>query len=136
MIFTDARHAEEWAEAIDRAGAHRDNDTVNAYFGASLFIITGIPGLYNRVKQHIHHNWLDIESMLHMELSSGENILVALAGNFYNGGFFEGYTPSDIVAYCDADMVELAARAMKLRKQTLNINTIFDIKAETTKNNG
>ena len=120
MIFTDDRHAEEWAEAIDRAGAHRDDDTVNAYFGASLFIITGVPGLYNRVKQHIHHSWLDIEPMLHMGLSSGESILVALAGNFYNG------VTSDIIGYCDAGMVDLAARAMRLRKQTINVNTIFD----------
>lgn len=126
MIFKDDRHAEEWAEAIDRAGAHRDDDTVNAYFGASLFIITGVPGLYNRVKQHIHHSWLDIEPMLHMGLSSGESILVALAGNFYNGGFFGDYTPSDVIGYCDAGMVDLAARAMRLRKQTINVNTIFD----------
>ena len=64
--------------------------------------------------------------MLHMGLSSGENILVALAGNFYNGGFFRDYTPSDIIGYCDAGMVDLAARAMRLRKQTINVNTIFD----------
>lgn len=126
MIFTDDRHAEEWAEAIGRAGAHRADDTVNSYFGASLFIITGVPSLYSRVKQHIHNGWLDFEAMLHMGLSSGENILVALAGNFYNGGFFGDYTPSDIVGYCDAGMVELAARAIRLRKQTINVNTIFD----------
>ena len=116
MIFTDDRHAEEWAEAIDRAGVHRDDDTVNSYFGVSLFIITGVPSLYSRVKQHIHNGWLDFEAMLRMGLSSGENILVSLAGNFYNGGFFGGYTPSDIVSYCDAGMVDIAARAMRLRK--------------------
>jgi hypothetical protein len=126
MIFTDDRHAEEWAEAIDLAGAHRDDDTVNSYFGASLFIITGVPGLYGRVKQHIHKSWLDFEAMLDMGLSTGERILVALAGNFYNGGFFRDYTPSDIIGHCDAGMVDLAARAMRLRKQTINVNTIFD----------
>ena len=53
MIFLNDTHAEKWAEAIERAGAHRDDDTVNSYFGASLFIITGIPGLYDRVKHHV-----------------------------------------------------------------------------------
>lgn len=86
MIFMDDRHAEEWADAIDRAGAHRDDDTVNLYYGASLFVITGIPGLYERVKRHIHNNAIDFEAMLEMGLSSGESVLVALAGNFYNGG--------------------------------------------------
>lgn len=126
MIFRDDTHAEQWADAIDRAGAHRDDDTVNSDFGASLFIITGIPGLYSRVKQHIHPKWIDFEAMLQMGLSSGESILVALAGNFYNGGFFNEYTPSDIVNYCDAGMTELAAKALWLRKQCINVNTVFD----------
>lgn len=126
MIFTNERHAEEWAEAIDLAGAHRDDDTVNAYFGASLFLIAGIPGLYSKVKQHIHNGWLDIEPMLHMGLSCGERILVSLAGNLYNHGFFEDYTPIDIIAHCDAGMLDLAARAMMLRKQTIDVNTIFN----------
>lgn len=126
MIFTDDKHAEQWAEAIERAGAHRDDDTVNRYFGASLFIITGIPGFYSRAKRHIHNNWIDFTSIFDMGLSTGERILISLAGNFYNGGFFEDYTPSDIIGHCDAGMVDLVARAMKLRKQEINVNTIFD----------
>lgn len=52
--------------------------------------------------------------------------LLALAGNFYNGGFFDRYTPADIVNYCDMSMTELAAKALYLRKQQLNMNTIFE----------
>lgn len=126
MIFRDDTHAEQWAEAVDRAGAFRDDDTVNSDFGASLFIITGIPGLYQRVRQHIHNNWIDFEAMLNMGLSTGENILVSLSGNFYNGGFFDRYTPADIVSHCDAGMTELAAKALWLRKQRINVNTIYD----------
>lgn len=126
MIFRDDTHAEQWAEAIDRAGAHRDDDTVNPYYGASLFIITGVPGLYERSKQHIHDSWIDFEPILNMGLSTGERILVALAGNLYNGGFFNDYTPEDIVSHCDTDMTELAAKALLLRKQRIDVNTIFD----------
>lgn len=126
MIFRNDDHAKQWAEAIDRAGAHRDDDTVKADFGASLYIITGVPGLYGRVKQHIHESWIDFEPMLHMGLSTGESVLVSLAGNLYNGGFFDRYTPSDIVAHCDAGMTELAAKALWLRKQRIDVNTIFD----------
>lgn len=126
MIFTDDRHAEEWAEAITQAGAQGDDDTVSAYFGASLFIITGMPGIYGRVKKHIHDGWIDFEAIMDMGLSTGERILMALAGNLYNGGFFKDYTPSDIIGYCDAGMVELAARAFSLRKREINLNTVFD----------
>lgn len=38
MIFRNGTHAEEWAAAIYRADAHRDDDTANPYFGASLFL--------------------------------------------------------------------------------------------------
>lgn len=126
MIFKNETHAEQWAEAVEVVGAVRDDDTVSGYYGASLFIITGIPGLYSRVKQHIHNSWVDYEAMLGMGLSTGESVLVALAGNFYNGGFFDRYTPNDIVEHCDAGMVELAAKALWLRKQRIDINTIFE----------
>lgn len=126
MIFKDSEHAQRWNEAVGTAGAIRDNGTVNADFGASLYILTGLPGVYSRAQQHIHPGYIDFEPMFHMGLSAGETVLVALAGNLYNGGFFGGYTPQDIVSYCDTDGVELAARALALRKQRLDINTIYD----------
>lgn len=82
MIFRNGTHAEEWAAAIYRADAHRDDDTANPYFGASLFLITAVPGLYDRVKEHIHNGWADYSEMLEMNLSSGERLIVELAGNF------------------------------------------------------
>ena len=126
MIFRDSDHAERFGAAIQTAGAVRDDDTIRADFGASLFILTGLPSVYNRVKQHIHHGYIEFLPMFHMGLSTGEAILVELAGNFYNGGFFDHYTPLDIVNYCDTDGVLLAVRALGLRKQRLDINTIYD----------
>ena len=90
MIFMDNDHAQRWAAAIQTAGAVRDDDTVKGDFGASLYILTGLPSVYDRVEKHIHHSYIDFEPMLHMGLSTGETILVALAGNLYNGGFFGG----------------------------------------------
>lgn len=128
MIFRSDKHAEQWAEAIDRAGAVNQDDTVSAYFGASIYILTGIPFLYDRVKKHIHRDYIDFEAVLNSGISSGERILVALAGNLYNGGFFDNYTPWDIACGLDTGMVELAATAIWLRKQRIDINTIYDLK--------
>ena len=128
MIFRSDKHAEQWAEAIDRAGAVNQDDTVSAYFGASIYILTGIPFLYDRIKKHIHRDYIDFEAILDNEISSGERILVALAGNLYNGGFFDNYTPWDIACGLDTGMVELAAMAIWLRKQRIDINTIYDLK--------
>lgn len=87
MIFRSDKHAEQWAEAIDRVGAVNQDDTVSAYFGASIYILTGMPFLYDRIKKHIHRDYIDFEAILDNGISSGERILVALAGNLYNGGF-------------------------------------------------
>lgn len=128
MIFRNEAHAEKWAEAIDRAGAVNQDDTVNIYFGASVYILTGIPFLYDRIKKHVHRGYIDFEAILDSGISSGERILVALAGNLYNGGFFDNYTPWDIACGLDTGMVELAATAIWLRKQRIDINTIYDLK--------
>lgn len=126
MIFNSSDHAERFGAAVQTAGAVRDDDSIKGDFGASLYILTGISSAYKRVAQHVHPGYIDFEPMFHMGLSAGETVLVALAGNLYNGGFFGGYTPQDIVSYCDTDGVELAARALALRKQRLDINTIYD----------
>lgn len=126
MIFRNYFHFEQWTEAVKAAGALRDDGTVSSYYGASLFIITGIPGFYSRAKQYIYNNWIDFEAILNMGLSTGENILVSLAGNLYNGSFFDEYKPLDIIEKLDADTVELVARAFVLRKQRIDMNTIFD----------
>ena len=59
MIIIDSSHAERLESALHMAGAIRDNGTVNTDFGASLYILTGLPGVYDRAQQHIHHGWLD-----------------------------------------------------------------------------
>ena len=125
MIFMNSEHAQRWNEAVGTAGAIRDDGSINADFGASLYILTGITSAYSRIWPHIHCGYIDFELILNSGLSAGETILVALAGNLYNGGFFNRYTPEDIVNLCDVDSVSLAARALCLRKQRLNIDTIF-----------
>lgn len=127
MLFLNEEHKKEWAAAVEKAGALTDYDTVKGDFAASLFVITGIPGLYSRAEKHVHEGWLDILAMVDgLGLSTGERILVGLAGNLYNGGFGDLCAPMDIIAYCDSEMVRLAARAILMRKQTVNINTIFE----------
>ena len=103
MIIIDSNHAGRLEGALHMAGAIRDNGTVNTDFGASIYILTGLPSVYDRVQQYIHNGWLDFGPMLRMALSGGEKILVELAGNLYNGSFFIGYTPEDIVSQCDSN---------------------------------
>ena len=69
MIFRNGTHAEEWAAAIYRADAHRDDDTANPYFGASLFLITAVPGLYDRVKEQALREIMCGRTLSHVAVS-------------------------------------------------------------------
>ena len=124
MIIIDSNHAGRLEGALHMAGAIRDNGTVNTDLGASIYILTGLPSVYSRIWPHIHCGYIDFEPMLNAGLSTGEHILVALAGNLYNGSYFDRFTPIDIVSYCDADGVELATQALRLRKQRLDIGIV------------
>ena len=121
MIFNGGDHEQRWEEAVWTAGAVRDDGSIKADFGASLYILTGIPSAYNRIWPHIHCGYIDFEPILDAGLSAGEHILVSLAGNLYNGGFFDRFTPLDVVSLCDADGIELATQALLLRKRRLRI---------------
>lgn len=121
MLIIKEEHAKKWKEAIIYAGAVGADGTVDADFGASLYIITGIPSLYERVKRHIRGGYIDFDKILNAGLSSGERTLVALAGNLYNGGFSELCSPHKIVSSCDKNMVELAAGAILLRSDRIEL---------------
>ena len=83
---------------------------------ASLYILTGLPGVYDRAQQHIHPGYIDFEPMFHMGLLLlARPSLWRWPGTFTTVDSSGGYTPQDIVSYCDTDGVALAARALLLR---------------------
>ena len=126
-MFLNEEHKEEWAAAIEKAGALTDYDVVKGDFAASLFVLTGITGLYRRAEKHIHDGWIDFLPILDgLGLSTGERVMVGLAWNLYNGGCGDLCAPMDIISFCDGTMLELATSAMKMRKQQTNINTVFN----------
>ena len=124
MFFFGHEHKKRWKEAVQSAGGVITDGTIKGDFGASLYILTGMPDVYSMVEKHIHRGYIDFDAMLHMGLSSGETVLVCLAGNLYNGGFFEGYTPADIIEKCDVESIALAVRAIMIRSQRFNINDL------------
>lgn len=121
--FRDDSHRARWSAAVQTANAVMEGGRVETDFAASLYILTADPDLYERIRKHVHQHWMDFEEMLRMGLSAGECVLVALAGNLYNGGFYaeRGLSPLDIVTRCDEKSVALAVMALAMRKQTTYI---------------
>lgn len=60
--------------------------------------------------------YIDCGSILdEMSLSSGETLLVRLAGNLYNGGFWSD-TPADLVNFLDDRCFQLCLSALAIRR--------------------
>ena len=126
-IFRDKEHARKWANAIDKSGAiAEDHNKINPAFGASLFIITAMDSLDDYLSSYIYDGWIDFETMIenrYDSLSSGERILVNLAGNLYNGVY--KCTPHDFLSRCDRQMINVAITAIQLRVSQPELETIF-----------
>lgn len=120
MFYSDDNHPARLREALALTGAVKADGRIASDFGASLYLLTGLPSVYGRARKFMGRGYIDFGSLLaQLALSSGEEILVSLAGNLYNGSFFAGYTPLDIISACDSDTVQLACAALLLRKSRL-----------------
>lgn len=128
MFYIDEKHKERFEAALRASGGLKADGKVDAYYGASLYLLTGLAGAWARLARFVELGCLDFQEMLeNVVLSSGEEIVVRLAGNFYNGGFWTeaGLTPWDMVAYLDGDFLNLVSCAFRLRAARLEEKTLF-----------
>lgn len=126
-IFIDRSHAQRWAEVVDITGAvESDLNKVNTAFGASLYLLTAVSTLSESLSDYVHRGWIDFDSLIEntfKSLSSGEKVIVLLAGNLYNGAY--KCTPSDFLSKCDETMVTIALTAIELRANRIELETVF-----------
>ena len=114
-MFLDHHHAQLWHSELARLEAD-DHHAVIGCLYASLFILTGMDA-YDRIKDRIHATWLDIQDILdNVRLSTGEQMLVKLAGHLYNG--YGAVSLYDLFTYCDADCRSLVVSAVEMRNMT------------------
>ncbi|MEG1894663.1 MAG: hypothetical protein RR162_00385 [Oscillospiraceae bacterium] len=125
MKYFNDSHKSRFEEALELSGAVGGKGVVKSDFGASLYILSGLEYVYPRVRKFITSGCIDFEPMLNrLGLSSGEKIVVALAGNLYNGGFFDDYTLADIFECTDEETFELVLYSLELRKKGIDVASI------------
>ncbi len=122
-VFLSNEHINNFCEAvglIPDAIADKDTRRLSAYYGASLFLLTGLETW--PMLRRFCAGYIDIDGMLsELPLSSGEALVVRLAGNLYNGGFWTG-TPLDLVSELDRERSELCINALRLRRGRLKFD--------------
>lgn len=87
-----------------------------------------LTGAWARLARYVEPGCLSFAGMLeNVVLSSGEEIIVRLVGNFYNGGFWgeTGLTPWDMVSSLDGDCLNLVACAFRPRTARLTYEALF-----------
>lgn len=117
MYFLSEHHLENFREAIglipDAVSA--DDQRINSYYGASLFLLAGLEEAWPRLRRFCA-GYIDCTSILEeLSLSTGEQLVVRLAGNLYNGGFWS-YTPADLVSFLDDRCFHLCLSALAIRR--------------------
>lgn len=128
MFYIDNEHKGRFEAVLRASGALKADGKIEAYYGASLYLLTALSGAWARLSRYVEPGCLDFQEMLeNVVLSSGEEIVVRLAGNFYNGGFWSeaGLTPWDMVASLDGDCLNLVACAFRLRAARLTADVLF-----------
>lgn len=129
-IFTDREHALKWAELVDITGAvESDRNKVNPSFGTSPYLLTAIVSLRDDLKGYVFNGWIDFERLMDdkmKRLSSGEKVVVLLAGNLYNEAY--NYNPSDIINKCDGTLIQVSLVAIELRANRIEmkLSTVFE----------
>lgn len=117
MYFLSEQHLENFREAVGLIPDAVDGNTgrISAYYGGSLFLLTGLESSWSRLRPFCT-GYIDCESMLDgLPLSGGERLVVRLAGNLYNGGFWVG-SPLDLVSELDEDCFQLCLSAIEIRR--------------------
>lgn len=116
-MFLSDKHIQNFCEAVSLipdAIADKGTRRLSSYYGASLFLLAGLDA-WPQLRRFCT-GYIDIDGMLNeVPLSSGEVLVVRLAGNLYNGGFWVG-TPLDLVSELDREMSGLCINALLLRR--------------------
>lgn len=117
MYFLSELHLQNFREAIElipnaRPGSGR---RLSTDYAASLFLLAGLEEAWPSLRRFCC-GYIDCGSILEaLSLSTGEQLVVRLAGNLYNGGFWED-TPADLVNFLDDRYFRLCLSALKIRR--------------------
>lgn len=122
MRFFHKDHAARMKEAVETVGAAEPDGTLNREYAATLYLLTGMEWTWPRLTQHIGRRSIDCEAMLkEHRLSRGEELIIALAGNLFNGRSYTSFTPIDLIDRLDETMLQLAINGFALRRSDMTL---------------
>lgn len=120
MYFVSDLHKSRFVQAIKPHLYQQGHQQfADQEYSSALYLLTS-PLLWNIAEPYIHQNRISFDDLLHDgSLSSGEALLVKLAGNLFNGQL--SVNPVDFVIL-DSGNFAMALTAIQLRYKPLRID--------------
>ena len=119
MHWAYDEHKARMREAVELTAAEEKGGRINNEYAATLYLLTGMEQTWPRLKKYIGKRYIDCASMLENErLSSGEELIVAFAGNLFNGRTYRDFTPIDLIDRLDNASIVLVIHGIIARKRT------------------
>lgn len=122
IYFKSEEHQQRFLEALQELGKIYDGKLDQEY-GAALYILTTDLDTWQKAKSYVKRDSIDIAAMLKgRDWSGGTSVLVALAGNLFNGQ--ERVDPVDFAERLDKENFQVALTAIKLRRSGLRVDDV------------
>jgi len=119
IFFVSEEHKTRFLASLAQIGKIY-NGTPDTEYAAALYILTSDLFTWNEVSRYVSRDGISIKGMLKkVHLSSGEAVLVKLAGNLFNGN--EHLDPLEFIRLDEANFT-IALTSLKLRREGLHLS--------------
>lgn len=122
IYFKSKEHQQRFLSAMQELGKIYDG-RLDQEYGAALYILTADSDTWEKANSYVERNGIDIAAMLSgRDWSGGLSVLVALAGNLFNGQ--ERVDPVDFAERLDQENFQVALCAIKVRRSGWHMDEV------------
>jgi hypothetical protein len=120
IFFKSEEHKARFLACMQSIGKIYDGK-LDPEYASALYLLSAHAGIWNKAQAYVGRDGLDIPTMLlERDFSSGQAVLIQLAGNLFNG-----VTHLDALemVWLDHTNFHLALTALQLRRSSLHIDS-------------
>ena len=128
--FTDNQHFNRMVTLLHQAKKiNETSKNVDIEYGSAAYLLASNEDIYNKARNYVSIDGIDFRKMMtKQDFSSGQKVIVKLAGNLFNGSYKAETSPISLIWHTDTDLFEVAMSAIKMRfGGRLNLGTIKNL---------